>query len=311
MKWFKFYGQDYLCDPKILALSASERSCWITLLSYGSISDNGMITFLDEEQLMRQSGVSTIGEEWDRTSGVLKKLEKLKMITLDNEVITILNWQKRQETSLTGYERVKRYREKKRDDNAMITLDNANDNAMITSDKIRIDKNINIYTDSEKILEEAESGFDDKPIKASSAKFNKATDEVFKYFCEKFNFFRKTNKGPAPHTVDSAINVEKTSKAVREHFSNDIEAIKKYIDTLAKQAMKEGWFKKVSSFRLLEKHLTNYQRTATKSQSSGKYDTPEQLQEAHEKLKKMRKEAEEWEKERNRIDLEEYNENEN
>ena len=35
----------------------------------------------------------------------------------------MLNWQKRQETNLTSYERVKRFREKKRNDNAKITLE--------------------------------------------------------------------------------------------------------------------------------------------------------------------------------------------
>jgi len=146
MKWFKFYGQDYLSDPKILALSACERSCWITLLSYGSINDNGMITFLDEEQLMAQSGISPMHDEWDNTKGVLEKLKKLKMIEFDNEMITILNWKKRQETSLTPYERVKRYREKKRNDNA-------DDNAKITTDKNRIDKN-RIISPADKSAEE-------------------------------------------------------------------------------------------------------------------------------------------------------------
>lgn len=134
MKWFKFYGQDYLSDPKILALSGGERSCWLTLLCYGSINDNGMITFLDEQQLIAQSGISPMHEEWDQTIGVLKKFERLQMITLDNEMITIINWGKRQEINLTGYERVKKYRQKKKDDNA-------DDNEMITIDKIRIDKN--------------------------------------------------------------------------------------------------------------------------------------------------------------------------
>ncbi|OGE44775.1 hypothetical protein A3E67_03685 [Candidatus Daviesbacteria bacterium RIFCSPHIGHO2_12_FULL_38_25] len=133
MKWFKFYGQDYLSDPKILALSGSERSCWITLLSYGSVNDNGMITFLDEQQLMAQSGISPTSEEWDKTKNVLEKLKSLKMITLDNGMIIIINWKKRQEKSLTGYERLKKYREKKRNDNAMITQ-------KITLDKNRIDK---------------------------------------------------------------------------------------------------------------------------------------------------------------------------
>ncbi len=47
MKWFKFYGQDYLSDPKMLSLSSAERSCWITLLCYSSVNDNGMITVIN------------------------------------------------------------------------------------------------------------------------------------------------------------------------------------------------------------------------------------------------------------------------
>ena len=136
MKWFKFYGQDYLCDPKILALTASERSCWLTLLAYGSINDNGVITFLSEEQLMAQAGITPNSQEWEKTKGVVEKLKKLEMIKSDNAVITLKNWQKRQETNLTGYERVKRFREKRRDN----ARDNALDNAEITSDKNRIDK---------------------------------------------------------------------------------------------------------------------------------------------------------------------------
>jgi len=146
MKWFKFYGQDYLSDPKMLSLTASERSCWITLLSYASVNDNGMITFLNGEQLMIQAGIDPASEDWGRTQKVLDKFQKLEMIQNDNGVIIIKNWGKRQEHQLTPYERVKRYREKQR----MITNDNGGDNAMITTydnavittDKIRVDKNI-------------------------------------------------------------------------------------------------------------------------------------------------------------------------
>lgn len=123
MKWFKFYGQDYLSDPKMLSLSASERSCWITLLCYSSVNDNGMITFLSEEQLMIQAGLDFQNDEWDRVRGIVEKLVKLQMIQNDNGMITVLNWKKRQETSLTSYERVKRWREKKRVDNEKITLE--------------------------------------------------------------------------------------------------------------------------------------------------------------------------------------------
>ena len=137
MKWFKFYGQDYISDPKKLSLDACARSCLITLLAYSSINDNGVITFLDEEQLMIQAGISPMHEEWERTRGILEKLKKLEIIDIDNRVITIKNWKKRQETNLTSYERVKRYRKKKQNDNAKITLE---ENRI---DKKRIEKNIN------------------------------------------------------------------------------------------------------------------------------------------------------------------------
>lgn len=107
----------------MLSLTSSERSCWITLLCYSSVNDNGMITFLSEQQLMIQAGLDFTCDEWNRTVGILEKLVKLKMITNDNGMITVINWYKRQETSLTSYERVKKHREKKRNDNAKITLE--------------------------------------------------------------------------------------------------------------------------------------------------------------------------------------------
>lgn len=115
MKWFKFYGQDYLSDPKMLSLSSSERSCWITLLCYSSVNDDGKITFMSEQQLMLQAGLDFTCDEWERTVGVFEKLKKLQMITIDDGVITVVNWQKRQEINLTGYERTKRYRQNNKD----------------------------------------------------------------------------------------------------------------------------------------------------------------------------------------------------
>lgn len=137
--WFKFYGNEYLADQKMLGLSACERSCWLTLLCLASNSDNpSVIKYLDEQKLMTMSGIDFNKDEWEETKGVLKLFEKLKMITLDNAndnvVITIINWQKRQQICLTPYERVKKYRLKQQNDNV-------NDNAMITTDKNRIDKN--------------------------------------------------------------------------------------------------------------------------------------------------------------------------
>ncbi len=122
-----FYGGEYLSDPKMLGLSAHERSCWITLLSYASLS-NGVVKHLPEESLMIQAGIKL--EELPKNTGLYEKFNKLEMIQIDSEMITIKNWKKRQEMYLTGYERVKKWREKKRADNETITLD-----------KNRIDKN--------------------------------------------------------------------------------------------------------------------------------------------------------------------------
>lgn len=128
-KWFKFYGAEYIGDPKMMSLTSAERSCWITLLCYASLTE-GIIEFLTEENLMIHSGISTQEDEWDKTRGVLDKFVKLRMIEITNDIIHIKNWKRRQESYLTGYERVKKYRAKKR-----------NDNAMITSEQNRIDKN--------------------------------------------------------------------------------------------------------------------------------------------------------------------------
>lgn len=134
LPWFKFYGVEYLADPKMLALTSSERSCWLTLLCLACASEsNGIIKYVTEERLMLQSGLNFQYEEWEQTEGILKKLEKLEMITISNEIITIINWNKRQETSLTNAERQARFREKQKQSNEK-------SNTKITLDKIREDK---------------------------------------------------------------------------------------------------------------------------------------------------------------------------
>lgn len=135
-QWFKFYGNDYLSDLKMKSLSALKRSCWITLLCYGAQS-NGVINYLCEEQLKIDAGIAVGSEEFENTKNVLENFEKLHMITLDNGIITINNWSKRQESPLSAYERVKKYRQKKKSDNEVITHDNENDNDRI---RLRIEK---------------------------------------------------------------------------------------------------------------------------------------------------------------------------
>lgn len=140
-QWFKFYGGEFLSDPKIASLSAQERSCWMTLLSLASISSTpGMVEFLTVEVLLTKSGITLDPynpEEWNASLAVLDKFVRMKMISKsDDGVIEILNWQKRQETALTVAERQARYRENKKS-NEIVTARVTS----VTTDKNRLDKN--------------------------------------------------------------------------------------------------------------------------------------------------------------------------
>lgn len=116
-QWFKFYGSEFLSDPKIVPLNAGERSCWITLLCFASQTENGVVRFINEEQLKAMSGIIAGDEMWIKCTGILEKLKNADMITLSNGNVTIKNWVKRQYSE--GYLRVKAYR--KRNSNAEVT----------------------------------------------------------------------------------------------------------------------------------------------------------------------------------------------
>jgi hypothetical protein len=145
-QWFKFYGTEYLSDPKMLSLSAPQRSCWVTLMCYASQSEDGVVRHLTEDQLMIQAGIDyTDSEQWNMCKGVLAQFEKLCMLTIDNGMITLCNWQKRQETSLTSYERVKKHRQMKQFDNARIEENRIDKNRIEHIPKIAFDEFWNLY----------------------------------------------------------------------------------------------------------------------------------------------------------------------
>ncbi len=110
-QWFKFYGGEYLSDPKILQLTAQERSCWVTLLCLANQSENGVVKFLSEKQLLALSGIT------EPLHNILEKFKDLEMIRICNGVVTIKNWEKRQMSE--SYSRVKNFRKRQ---------SNANDN---------------------------------------------------------------------------------------------------------------------------------------------------------------------------------------
>lgn len=154
--WFKFYGAEFLTDPKMLSLTAVERSLWITLLCLAT-NTNGIIKHINERKIMMLTNITPLDDEWKENEGFLQKFKDLEMITIDNAMITITNFQKRQESNLTGYERVKRYREKKKEESVIkskpkVINDNTDDNTRDNDreDKKREDKNIKKENKKEK-----------------------------------------------------------------------------------------------------------------------------------------------------------------
>lgn len=209
-QWFKFYGGEYLSDPKIELLQAQERSIWITLLSLASISSTpGVVEYLTIEVLLKKAGIEFnpyTPEEWNSCLGILTKFEKMKMIkTYDNGSIEIINWNKRQETALTGYERVKRYRQK----NKMITNDNDdNENDNDRKEKIRIDKNIN--------TEKEEPQADEPPaLSKSKSKKEISEEDIEKIFIS----YKQLIHGSA---ILGAMSKQKIKDRLKDYSVDDI-----------------------------------------------------------------------------------------
>lgn len=127
-QWFKFYGQDWLTDLKIIEMPIEDRLCFITLLCLASASgEQGVIKNCSEESIIRLTHLAEdhTGEginEVQNARGCLNRFIEKGMITVTkrNENvtdssygdITINAFNARQERALTGAERAKRHREK-------------------------------------------------------------------------------------------------------------------------------------------------------------------------------------------------------
>lgn len=118
-QWFKFYGMDYLNSPTIHLLNSFERSCWVTLMCYASTKDN-KIEFLNEDTLFDKSGICNVVQR-DATRGVLDKFVRFKMIKIDGDLISLNNFEKRQEYTMTSTERSRIFREKQRGNQEIAT----------------------------------------------------------------------------------------------------------------------------------------------------------------------------------------------
>ncbi len=130
--WFKFYGQEYLSDPKMLSLTPVHKALWLTMLCLASASkEEGVIRHISDSKIMTLTGIETRDDEWQENEGFLSYFEDLEMITLEDKKIIINNFDKRQETNLTNAERQAKFRkshknnESNGDDVTKVTESNA------------------------------------------------------------------------------------------------------------------------------------------------------------------------------------------
>lgn len=153
MKWFKFYGQDFLTDPKMMNFSSAEKMVWIVILSLANASDEqGIIRHTNVQSLVSLTGINAFNEdEWNETMKVLEKFERYEMITTvtssDNDSnvdITVTNFNKRQNENLSNAERQKRYRKSLKNEAKTIRNDSnitSRNYSNARLDKNRVDKN--------------------------------------------------------------------------------------------------------------------------------------------------------------------------
>ena len=139
MEWFKFYHNKWLTDLAIGRLLPEDRLCFITLLCLASQADNrnGLVLRATEEEIIMLSRVPK-----NVTQGCLKRMAEADLIKVnDGGSIKVLNFEKRQNSNLSGAERAKRFRMKQKGiDLKNVTEDNVTGVTPIRGDKRRVDK---------------------------------------------------------------------------------------------------------------------------------------------------------------------------
>lgn len=120
MKWFKFYGQDFLTDSKIGALNPLQKLLWVVLLCIASQDEEktGIIKFLTEERLKELAGITDnpFNDDWQRTNETLETFCNMGLVSMpDQETIIIVNYEKMQQQNMTSTERVQAFRARQKD----------------------------------------------------------------------------------------------------------------------------------------------------------------------------------------------------
>ena len=134
LDWFRFYTET-INDRKLRRLNPAQRWLWVTVLSIARSSP-------EPGKLLLSMGVPVTIEDLIDAAAITKKdvqsglksFVEQKMLHLDNEIYVITNWNQRQFVSDTSNERVKRYRERQKNDDVTLheTLSESKDDVIVT-----------------------------------------------------------------------------------------------------------------------------------------------------------------------------------
>lgn len=109
--WFKFYAADYLNEVKLKGVSSDRRSCLVTALCYAAVNEGVIDTrYMTSDILKIEAGVKLGGSEWDECGDVYEWLVEREIGVMQGHLFSFKNWFKRQESYLTGAERVRKHR---------------------------------------------------------------------------------------------------------------------------------------------------------------------------------------------------------
>lgn len=204
-QWFKFYGLEYLSDLKIKQLNSQERSCLITLFSYASISTiPGIVKNLPEATLKMEAGCA------DYDGKVYEKLQSLNIIKcIDATSIQIINWNKRQEYTMSATERSRKHRalQGEMQRNATSETD-CNENATLEKNRIEQNREEEIRNGD---VAPTTSSSKSESKKSKKERLNGGYSVVFEAFWE--NYPNKVAKGKA-YEVFVLLNADIQEKCV-------------------------------------------------------------------------------------------------
>lgn len=223
MKWFKFYGQDFLTDSKLGSLNPYQRLMWVTLLCVASQDEekSGVLKFMKESRIVALSGIHY--EDLDSMYGIREGdtfsiFEELGLISFpDEKTLVIVNYSRKQNENMTGAERMSALRARK--------------NALYEPSVTQSD-NVTSQSDKSVTLEETreeEKRIDKREIreekKDSSINFlRNLGEEAIQEFTERFDASEKQIRSKAD---DLANYCEAKGKKYKNYKSFLVNALKK------------------------------------------------------------------------------------